>query len=162
MAQPQLRLVNEHPAQPSPTDPVRIVFDHWLFMSGRSPARCKLGPTRAAAIAAALTLYDVDMVLQAIDGMAADPLTDCRAARIRDAMREIEWFLATEARIERWANAGEALHQAAAAEMQRRDAPPVSSRPDASTALADAAAAEAARARLRQVRQELAKRMRGA
>lgn len=110
MTQPQLKLVTERPEQPHATDPCRQVFEHWAYMEGRSLARCKLGPTRSAAIQAALTLYDMPTLMLAIEGMAADPLADVREQRMRDAMREIEWLLAREARIERWAEAGERLH----------------------------------------------------
>ena len=110
MAQPQLKLVQDAPPgfNPDTRDPTRQVFEHWLFMLGRSPRRCKMGPTRRAAINGALAMgYDVDTLLLAVEGMAADPLDGAPHDRMRDAMREIEWLLAREARIERWAEMGE-------------------------------------------------------
>jgi len=119
MANPQLRLVQDQAPgfNPDTRDETRIVFEHWLYMLGRSPRRCKLGPTRRAAINGALAMgYEVDALLLAIEGMAADPLhLEGRpdAAHMRDAMREIEWLLAKEARIERWMDRGEALRERA-------------------------------------------------
>lgn len=118
MANPQLKLVSD-PApgfNPDTQDPTRQIFEHWLYLLGRSPRRCKLGPTRRQAIDAALAIgYDTDTVLLAIEGMAADPLLGARDERMRDAMREIEWLLAREARIERWAGLGEQLRAELAA-----------------------------------------------
>ena len=91
----------------TPDDPVRQVFEHWVFMGLRNIRLCKLGPTRRLAIASALAMgYDADILMAAVEGMAADPLDDCDSSRMRDAMREIEWLLAREARIERWAKRG--------------------------------------------------------
>ena len=144
----QLRLVTDDPAPgfTSSTDPTRQVFEHWLFMTGRNPRRCKLGPTRRAAINAALQLYDLETVQRAIDGMADDAL-EGKPASMRDAMREIEWFLATEARVDHWAAKGDALHeravQAEQVARQRAHQPePVA---------ADPAVAAAARERLRKM-----------
>lgn len=118
----QLRLVTEVAAVDmgcAPGDDTRRVFEHWLFMFGRNPRRCKLGPTRRAAINAALTLYDVETIELAIDGMAADPLDGCRP-EAREAMHELEWLLAKESRVERWAGQGDALQQRIAAALARR------------------------------------------
>lgn len=121
MALPQLKLVDSQAPgfNLGTTDPARRVFEHWLFTNGRNPRRCKMGPTRRMAIQAALAMgYDVDTLLMAIEGMAADPLdavaerrppADCD--RIREHMREIEWLMAREQRIERWAAMGERLRQ---------------------------------------------------
>lgn len=155
-ASSQLKLVQmqtpEEAAKQS-TDPVRRVFDHWLFMFGRSANRCKLGPTRAAAINAALVLYDEDQLMAAIEGMAADPLADCASEKMRDAMREIEWILGREARVERWADRGDAL-RIQALRQAKADATPA---PTDSPAPIDPAAAQAARLHLR----KLAARARG-
>lgn len=113
MGNPQLRLVQDPaPAHGESGDPVRKVFEHWVFMLGRSPMRCKLGSTRRPVIAAALALYEVDTLMLAVDGMAADPLEGC-SERMREAMREIEWLLARESRIEYYAERGEALRHRA-------------------------------------------------
>jgi hypothetical protein len=147
----QLRLVTDAP----PTfdwqtaDPVRRVFEHWLFMFARSPARCKLGPTRRQAIAAALAMgYDADTLALAVEGMAGDALEGC-TARMQEAMRELEWLLAKESRIEQYAKRGEDLRaqaEQAAEEEQRR-----AMRPAEPVPTVDPAAAAAARERLRQL-----------
>lgn len=102
---PQLTLVTVD-AKPRFNDPAQRVFDHWVLMMGRNPRRCALGQVRRLALNAALAMYDEDMLLQAVEGMAADPLDDAAGDKMRDAMREIEWLMAREARIERWANKG--------------------------------------------------------
>ncbi|MCU7370249.1 hypothetical protein PEC18_05035 [Paucibacter sp. O1-1] len=128
------------------TDPARRVFEHWLFVNSRNPRRCKMGPTRRMAIQAALAMgYDTEMLMAAVEGMAADPLDavggESQAARdrMRDAMREIEWLMAREARIERWAEKGDALRALVAL-------PPPAAEPLAPAV--DPAAEAAARARL--------------
>ncbi len=106
----QLKLVTDKaPDQNLQTqDDTRRVFEHWVFMLDRPVRRCKLGPTRRQVIDAALAMgYDVETLMLAVEGMAADPLADAPHDRMRDAMREIEWLLAREARIERWAEMGE-------------------------------------------------------
>lgn len=123
MAAPQLKLVTEQAPgfDFDTTDPVRRVFEHWLYMLGRSPRRCKMGPTRRAAINAALAMgYELDMLLQTVEGIAADPLDGARDDHMRDAMREIEWVLKSEARIERWAEVGERLRVRAERELTQR------------------------------------------
>lgn len=145
MRSAQLRLVTDAPAMNTgtSTDPTRQVFEHWLYMLGRSSARCKLGPTRRAAINGALAIgYDVETLFLAVEGMAGDPLEGC-TDRMRGAMRELEWLLASEARIEQWADKGDALRQASA-QAQRR---PVAA--EAAPQDVDPAAAAAARERLR-------------
>lgn len=105
----QLRLVAEPPPATHITaDPTRQVFDHWVFMFGLHPKRTKLGPLRRQAINAALALYDYDVqtILMAVDGMAAAPLGD-KPESMQEAMREVDWFLGNEKRIERclrWAD----------------------------------------------------------
>jgi hypothetical protein len=107
----QLRLVQDDlPTARLSTDPARRIFDRWLFMLGRSPRRCKLGPTRRAAINAALAMgYDEETLLLTVDGIASDPL-EGKPDSMRAAMRELEWLLRSEARIEHWAGLGDALH----------------------------------------------------
>ena len=154
MAQPQLKLVIDAPATcATPQDATRRIFDHWLYMLGRNPRRCKLGTTRRAAINAALTVYDEETLLLTMEGIAADPL-EGKPESMRAAMRELEWLLASEARIERWADKGEALRIDAlrldALQQARADAPP--------PPVSDPVAAAAARDRVR----ALAASMRGA
>lgn len=151
MAHPQLKLVTDkHPGFDfSTTDTTRQIFEHWLYMNARSPLQCKLGPQRRQVIDAALAIgYTPDQLMAAIEGMAADSLADVDKARMRDAMREIEWLLAREARIERWASSGMELRQRAAS-----PAPEVNE----TAAVPDPEAAAAGRERLR----ELAQRLRG-
>ena len=152
MTHTQLKLVTEvAPGFNSATqDPARQIFDHWLLMTGKSPRRCKLGPIRRTAINSALALgYEVDVLLCAIEGMAADPLERCSAEHIRTRMRELDWLLGAEARIEHWADLGEALRQQLQQQdlaLRRRAATPP---PPAGDAQAEAAAKAAAIERMR-------------
>jgi hypothetical protein len=154
MATAQLRLVKDAPPtfNLATQDPARRIFEHWLFMFGRSPARCKLGPIRRKAIDSALALgYDVDVLLMAVEGMAADPLDRASAPHIADRMREIDWLMGAEARIEHWAARGEQLRAMA-------DAPPTPAADVVDAAPVDAAADAAGRQRFF----ELAAQLRGA
>jgi hypothetical protein len=155
MATAQLRLVQDAPPtfNLATQDPARRIFEHWLFMFGRSPARCKLGPIRRKAIDSALALgYDVDVLLMAVEGMAADPLDRASAPHIAERMREIDWLMGAEARIEHWAARGEQLRAMA-------DAPP----PPAAADVVDAAPVDpAAEAAGRQRFFALAAQLRGA
>lgn len=151
MANPQLRLVQDAQQPQTTTDPVRRIFEHWAFMLGRNPRRTKLGPTRRAAINAALAMgYDEDTLLLACEGMASVDFQG-KPESMREAMLELEWFLAREARIERAVRYGEALRAAVAQPVvqvaEAQAAEPV-----------DPAAAAAARERLR----AMAVAMRGA
>lgn len=161
MASTQLRLVNDRPPAPlaAPCDPVRAVFEHWVALMGRHPSRCKLDKQRREVIASALAIgYEVDVLLQAVEGMAADPLEHCAEARMRDAMREVEWLLARASRIERWADRGAELRAQALREhaerKQQAQAPAATA--EAEQKAHDEAASLAARARLA----ELARRRR--
>lgn len=143
MANPQLRLVQDAQQPEVNTDPVRRIFEHWAFMLGRNTKRCKLGPTRRAAINAALAIgYDEDTLMLACEGMASVSL-DGKPESMRDAMLELEWFLAREARIERAVRYGEALREAANRQ------PEAESDTQADQAPVDPVAAAAARERLR-------------
>jgi len=123
MANPQLRLVQDAPQpQSRTTDPVRRVFEHWADLMGKSLRRTKLGPTRRAAIAGALAMgYDEETLMLACEGIASHPL-DGKPESMQAAMRELEWSMRTEARIERWAELGEAFRQRVAAAPARHDA----------------------------------------
>ena len=145
MTTAQLRLVQDTapPPQPNSADPVRRIFEHWAFMFGRSTRRCKLGPGRRAAIMAALAIgYDEDTLLLACEGMASVSF-EGRPESMREAMQELEWFMAREARIERAVRYGEAL-RAAAANLQHAPAAA-----DVVVPVADPVAVAAARERLR-------------
>lgn len=146
----QLRLVNDGAPAPQldTRDDVRRVFDHWVWCMGKRQALCKLGPTRRAVISAALAIgYTADQLMCAVEGMAANPLgrvpgdTEADQARVRDAMRELEWFLGRESRIERCVLLGEEVRAEA---LRDRPADP----PQAEQQPVDPAATAAARARL--------------
>lgn len=143
MANPQLRLVQDAQQPQTTTDPVRRIFEHWAFMLGRNTRRCKLGPTRRAAINAALAIgYDEDTLMLACEGMASVSF-EGKPDSMREAMLELEWFLVREARIERAVRYGEALREAAA----RLSVPAAAV--DAAPVVVDPVAAAAARERLR-------------
>jgi len=137
----QLKLVKTHTpsmdAYSASSDPVARVFGEWLDWFGKSAARCKLGPARRGAIAAALQLYDEGMLVQAIIGAAADEWLAGQEGL------GIEWILANESRVERFADKGQRIQARAA-----RAAPgPVA---DAAPAeLTDEERAQAAEARQR-------------
>lgn len=147
----QLRLVQ--PASQSmdaycaSADPVARVFGEWLFWTGRSPARTKLGPQRRQAIGAALTLYEEAMVVQAVIGAAADEWL-----AQHDGLG-IEWVLSGESRIERFAAVGQRLQARAAADAVR---PALELAPEPSEE--QVAAAAAARDRMRQLVQRMSGR----
>ncbi len=125
------------------TDPARAIFDHWVVMNGRMAARCKFGPVRRQVVLAAMAIgYDDDMLMAAVEGMASDPLEGARDDRMRDGMREIEWLLARESRIERWAERGYRLRQAVA---ERQRAMACASTAGQEAAPVDRAADDAAR-----------------
>lgn len=150
----QLRLVRTETvsmtAYSNSPDPVARIFGEWLDWFGRSAARCKLGPQRRRAIAEALTLYDEEMLVQSIIGAAADEWL-----AQHDGLG-IEWVLAGESRIERFAAAGQRIQaRAAAAPVQ---AEPAAAAPSAQ----DLAAAAAARERMRALVQQMSGRNAGA
>lgn len=143
----QLKLVSAMPAVQvgTTTDPTRQVFEHWLFMFGHSAQRCKLGPSRRQAINGALAMgYDVETLMLAVEGMAGDSLEGC-GDRMAAAMRDLEWLLAKEARIEQWADKGDLLRKAS---FQRANAP--TALQEEAPAEVDPAEAAAKRERLRQ------------
>lgn len=149
----QLRLVTDAPpAHYTTTDPVRIVFEHWVYMNGLRAASTKLGPKRKPVIAGALAMgYTAAELMLAVDGMASAAL-EGKPESMAERMREIDWFLADEVRIERCMRHGEKLRDMAASEARAPVVVTVDEAP------ADPAAAAAARERLR----ELANRCRGA
>lgn len=145
MATPQLKLVTAHEIQPQTSnDPVRRLFDHWVFMAQKNPLRAKLGPTRRQAIAAALTLYSEEELQLAIEGNLID------AWCVANARHDLDWALVGESRIERFIELGEHLRDRAAAAADRRRERADLPVPDPAAA-ADAAAA---RQRLRQMVEE--------
>lgn len=142
----QLRLVKMEPVSmdgySASPDPVVRVFGEWLDWFGKSAARCKLGPQRRAAIAAALVLYDEEMLVQALIGASADEWL------ARQDGLGIEWILASESRIERFADVGQRIQARAAA------APAVQAEPTAE----DRERAAQARAKMRAIAQRMSGR----
>lgn len=111
----QLRLVHaEHipmTAYSTSSDPVSRIFGEWLDLTGQSPARTKMGPTRRAAIAAWLQVYGEEMLMEAMVGAAAcDFIAAARSPRVRC----ITWVLQSEASIEDYAEKGRAIQARAA------------------------------------------------
>jgi hypothetical protein len=146
----QLKLVKDAPpAHGHASDPVRQVFEHWVFMFGLHPGRTKLDAHRRAAINGAIALYGLSDAMLAVEGMAAVPLGD-KPESMREAMREIDWFLATAKRIERCLRYGDQLRAAAAQ-------PAPAAGPEATAEPVDQAEVAAQRQRLR----DLAERFRG-
>ena len=140
----QLRLVTDAPpAHYTTADPVRQVFEHWVFMFGLRAATTKLGPKRKPVITGALALgYTAAELMLAVDGMASASL-DGKPEGMQDRMREIDWFLADEVRIERCIRHGEKLRELAARQVTAR---PVVCEDEPA---ADPVVAAAARERLR-------------
>lgn len=145
----QLRLVTDtppaHHAHEAPhADPTRQVFEHWVFMFGKPPARTKMDAERRQAINGALALYGLDTVLLAVEGMASVPLGD-KPESMRDAMRELTWFLRSAKNVERACEYGDQLRAMAQQQVAAPAAMVVPAAP------ADPAAAAAARERLKQI-----------
>lgn len=55
----------------TPPDPVRSVFDYWVYVMGKDPNRTKLSPDRRRKIQSRLKEYSVDECCRAIDGCAS-------------------------------------------------------------------------------------------
>jgi hypothetical protein len=120
----QFRLITADSAQSIvQQDPTRRIFEHWLFMLGKSPRRCKLGPTRRAAINSMLVLYEEEQLLLAIDGCAADPWCAGDNPQRRECS-DIEWILRNESSVERFSEAGERLRIRADRQAEAMAVPP--------------------------------------
>lgn len=125
MVQRRLRLVadddagaGESAAEQRERSPVERVFDHWVFMLGKNPKVCALGPKRRQAIDRALRLYDEGVLLLAIEGCAASAWHNGDNDRDR-AFNDIELILRDEAHVERFAADGEQLRALAARRAER-------------------------------------------
>ena len=97
------------------------IFAHWVFMLGRNPRRCALGPARRKAIERALALYDEETLLLAIEGCAASAW-HCGHNDRETEFNDLQLILRDEAHIERFAADGERLRARAlrdAAESRR-------------------------------------------
>jgi len=132
MSAPQLQLITPNTSQQMHTQPTRAghsqirsaarqtaagaeksaaiqrVFAHWVFMMGKKPKRCALGPSRLKVITQALALYDEETVCLAIEGCAASAWHQGSNDR-ETAYHDLELILRDEAHIERFADEGEAL-----------------------------------------------------
>lgn len=102
---------------------VRQVFDHWVFMLGRDPRRCALGPSRRQVIERALRLYPdsrigVELCVLAVDGCAASAW-HAGANQHGRTYQDLETILADERRIERLAAQGERVRAACEAQARR-------------------------------------------
>jgi hypothetical protein len=117
--------------------PLERVFGHWVFMLGKNPKRCALGPTRKRAIERALGLYDEETLQLAIEGCAASAWHAGENDRGRE-FNDIELILRDEAHIERFAADGERLRDrvlaAAAAERQAAEVPAIAAAEPAAVA----------------------------
>jgi hypothetical protein len=123
MPTPQLKLISPIATTRENSlsaDPVRRIFDYWVFMARKMPQRAKLGSTRRQAIAAALLLYSEEDLELAIEGNLVDEWC------VANGRHDIDWLLAGESRIERFMDAGERLREASAA---RDEAPPTRTDP---------------------------------
>lgn len=115
MSHPQLKLIHSTPQDarkrvslPNTSAAVERVFAHWVFMLGKNPKRCALGPDRRKVISRALALYDEDAVLLAIEGCAASAWHRGENDRGGE-YTDLTLILRDEAHIERFADEGEAL-----------------------------------------------------
>lgn len=93
---------------PNASAAVERVFAHWVYMLGKNPKRCALGPDRRKVISKALGLYDEDVLLLAIEGCAASAWHRGENER-GDEYTDLTLILRDEAHIERFADEGEAL-----------------------------------------------------
>ena len=164
MRQSALRLVNAG-EQPSSSDavpdrgPLERVFAHWVFMLGKNPRRCALGPARRKAIAKALALYDEETLCLAIEGCAASPWHRGENDRERE-FADIELILRDEAHVERFAADGERLRARLEQRLKREAMRAAESAP--AVVEMDAETAALQRQRLRQMADQLAGRTGGA
>lgn len=148
MAVAQLKLVGPT-AQAPAREADRALFEHWAFMWHKNVARCAFGPTRRQAVRSALLLYEMDVLMLAIEGHAASPYHagENRSGRAYD---DIVDALRDEATIERFAAAAEGLRRRAQRAEQQ-----AAQRQAEDDAAADPAAAAEARERLREIARAL-------
>jgi hypothetical protein len=146
-----------HAAEQAERSPTERIFAHWVFMLGKR--RAALGPGRRKAIERMLALYDEETLQLAIEGCAASAWHAGQNDRGR-AFDDLELILRDEAHVERFAADGEALRERAEREVARQAQ---ASREAERAVLVeiDPAACSAARARMQQVRFDIAKRLRG-
>jgi len=97
---------------------VQRVFDHWVWMMGKSPKRVAMGPQRRRAIQRMLDLYPEDTLMLAIEGCAASPFHRGDNDRGRP-FNDIELILRDEPHVERFADEGQRLRDRAEAMAQQ-------------------------------------------
>jgi hypothetical protein len=141
MSHPQLKLRHSTPQDarkrvsiPNSNAAVERVFEHWVFMLGKNPKRCALGPDRRKVISKALALYDEDTVLLAIEGCAASAWHRGENDRGGE-YTDLTLILRDEAHIERFADEGEALR----ARLEQEQAKPAPAASDAAAVWVDPA-----------------------
>lgn len=122
------------------------VFEHWVYMLGLPPKRCALGPKRRAVIERALALYDVEVLLLAVEGCAASAWHNGANDRNR-AYQDIELILRDERHVEDFAARGDELRAQVLAAQRREANAPVPIVPIVPPVPPDAAATQAARER---------------
>jgi len=148
VAPTQLRLVNETTEAPTP-DAMRRLFEHWVFMMGKNPRRCALGPERRKVIGKALALYDEETLQLAIEGCASSAYH--AGDNDRDTpYNDLELIFRNEKYVERFATMGEQLRTKAANEAERTRAQASAPVPEM-----DEAQAKVQRDRLRELAQRL-------
>lgn len=151
----QLSLVGNEAtsAHEAPATAVERVFQHWVWMLGKNPRRCALGPQRRRVIERALDLYDEDTLLLAIEGCASDPFNSGHNDRDTE-YNDLELILRNEANVERFAAKGERVRMKAQ-QARQRELQAAAAAPEQA---ADPAEAQRLRERLRATAAELARR----
>lgn len=152
MANKALRLIDtDAGAHAQERTATERVFDHWVWMLNKPRTRTALGPTRKRAIERALELYDEDVLMMAIEGCAASRWHAGDNDRGK-AYNDLELILRDEARIERFAEAGEQVRQRAvrdaAAQRQAAATQHIAPEHDAAAVLAERERVRALAARL--------------
>ncbi len=128
----RLQLVGDSAEIERATDPVWRLFERWMFMMGKNPRRCALGPARRKVIESMLALFDEDTLELAIDGCAASAWHAGQNDRGTE-FNDLGLIFRDEAHVERFAAEGERVRARAAAALVRAadEQPPVEEDPEA-------------------------------
>lgn len=144
--------------RPDRRSEAQSVFAHWVWMMGKRASRVAFGPKRRRAVYVALTLYEADQLLAAIEGCASSPFH--RGENDRDtAYDDIDFILRDERNIERFSERGYKLREAARRALEREAGAAQDQTPEA--APVDPAELAAQRERVRQMAAQLAGRRHG-
>ena len=108
-------------------DPAQRIFEHWVWMLGKNPRRTAFGPARRKSVDRALSLYDADTLLLAIDGCAASAWHNGENDRARP-FNDLDLILRDESHIERFADDGERVRRRAVRLIERQRAADVAPR----------------------------------